>query len=155
MKPARTTSEERSARVQEIKDDLEKTHGSKYNTCQYRLWAEMIFAGVHKDEEEPPQVPMFGTQRKHARASVRGSPDSSVLSDALTGVAVAIRDVLSPQPTKVSTSSPSKAVDLRSKYLQQLKELMSLYEMGALTNTEFQEERSTVVRQMRKLQRDD
>ena len=106
----------------------------------------MIFAGVHEDEEEPPQVPMFGAQRRHARVSLCGSPDGSVLSDALTGVAVAIRDVLRPQPTKVSTASPSKAVDLRSKYVQQLKELMSLYEMGTRTDAKFQEERSTVVR---------
>ena len=54
LKNSRTTSEEKATRVQEIKDELEKKHGSKYNGCQYRLWAEMVFAGVHTDKEEPP-----------------------------------------------------------------------------------------------------
>ena len=60
LKNSCTTSEEKATRVQEIKDEQEKKHGSKYNGCQYRLWAEMVFAGVHTDKEEPPQVPMFG-----------------------------------------------------------------------------------------------
>ena len=28
-----------------------------------------MFAGVHTDKEEPPQVPMFGNQRKHTRTT--------------------------------------------------------------------------------------
>ena len=42
-----------------------------------------------------------------------------------------------------------------SKYIQQLKDLMSLHEMGGLTTEEYEEERCTIVRQMRKLQRDE
>ena len=64
LKNSCTTSEEKATRVQEINDELEKKHGSKYNGCQYRLWAEMVFAGVHTDEVEPSQVPMFGNQCK-------------------------------------------------------------------------------------------
>ena len=44
---------------------------------------------------------------------------------------------------------------MRSKYLQQLKDLMSLHEMGGLTTEEYKEERCITVRQMRKLQRDE
>ena len=58
LKNSRITSEEKATRVQEINDELEKKHGSKYNGCLYRLWAEMVFAGVHTDKEEPPQVPI-------------------------------------------------------------------------------------------------
>ena len=47
LKNSRTTSEEKATKVQEIKDELEKKHGSQYNGCQYRLWAEMVFAGIH------------------------------------------------------------------------------------------------------------
>ena len=43
----------------------------------------MVFAGVHTDKEEPPQVPMFGNQRKHTRTTSNSGTD---LSDALTGV---------------------------------------------------------------------
>ena len=41
--------------------------------------------------KESKKVPMFGAQRK--RASPRGGSPESSLSNALTGVAVAIRDV--------------------------------------------------------------
>ena len=34
------------------------------------LMAEMVFAGVHTDKEEPPQVPMFGNQRKHTYTTI-------------------------------------------------------------------------------------
>ena len=151
----RLSSYEKADQVQKLKTQLEQRHGTEFNTCQYRLWAEMIFAGIHDSMEKPPQVPMFGAQRK--RASPRGGSPESCLSNTLTGVAVAIRDVLSPQPTqsnRMTISSPSKAVDLRSKYLQQLEDVMSLRDMGGLTDEEYQE-RSTIVRQMRKLQRDD
>ena len=69
LKNSRTTSEEKATRVQEIKGELDKKHGSKYNSCQYRLWAEMVFAGVHTDKEDPPQVPMFGNQLRHTRTT--------------------------------------------------------------------------------------
>ena len=150
---SRLSSDEKAAQVQKLKTKLEQRHGTKFNSCQYRLWAEMVFSGIHESMEEPPQVPMFGAQRK--RASPRGGSPDGNLSNALTGVAAAIRDVLSPQPNRISLSSPSKAVDLRSKYLQQLKDVLSLHDMGGLTDEEYEEERSTIVRQMRKLQRDD
>ena len=152
----RLSSDEKADQVQKLKTQQEQRHGTEFNTCQYRLWAEMIVAGIHDSMEKPPEVPMFGAQRK--RASPRGGSPESSLSNTLTGVAVAIRDVLSPQPTqsnRMTISSPSKAVDLRSKYLQQLKDVMSLRDMGGLTDEEYQEERSTIVCQMRKLQRDD
>ena len=46
-------------------------------------------------------------------------------------------------------------MDMCSKYIQQLKDLMSLHEMGGLTTEEYEEERCTIVQQMRKLQRDE
>ena len=53
----------------------------------------MVFAGVHTDKEEPPQVPMFGKQRKHTCTTGNSGTD---LSDALTGVAIAIKNAFSP-----------------------------------------------------------
>ena len=70
LKNSCITSEEKATRVQDLKDELEKKHCSKYNGCQYRLWAEMVFAGVHTDKEEPPQVPMFGNQHKRTRTTI-------------------------------------------------------------------------------------
>ena len=70
LKNSCTTSEEKVTRVQEIKDKLQKKHCSKYNGCQYRLWAKMVFAGVHTDKEEPPQVPTFGNQHKRTHTTI-------------------------------------------------------------------------------------
>ena len=114
----------------------------------------MFFAGVHKDKDEPPHVPMFGSQRKCSTSSNSGTD----LSNALTNVAVAITNALRPDsqrgsPAQSHAFSPSKAVNMRTKYIQQLKDLLSLHEMGGLTTEEYEEERAIVVRQMRKLQR--
>ena len=46
---------------------------------------------------------------------------------------------------------PTKAVNLRGKYIQQLKELVDLREIGALTVEEYEEHRSAVVNHMQKL----
>lgn len=156
QKKTRSTSEEKAMQVQELKGQLEQKHGTKYSGCQYRLWAEMLFAGVHKDMDEAPQVPMFdrGTPRK------RTSSSGTDLSNALTDVAVAIKNAFNPpSPSETCTptstrstySSPRKAADLRSRYIQQLKELASLREIGALTSEEYEAERVTVVKLMREL----
>ena len=89
----------------------------------------MVFAGVHTDKE-PPQVPMFGKQRKHTCTTGNSGTD---LSDALTGVAIAIKNAFSPDSQRDLSKqaiSPSKAMDMRNEYTQQLKDLMSLHEMG-------------------------
>ncbi len=47
--------------------------------------------------------------------------------------------------------SPNKAADLRSKYIRQLKELVELHEIGALSDEEYREQRHAVVGLMRHL----
>ena len=97
--------------------------------------------------DKAPHVPMFGHGVQRKRASSSSGTD---LSDALTGVAEATKNAFSPQgqsemPTlRHSTFSTSKAADLHSKYIQQLKDLMALNEMG--------DQRGTVVQLMHKLQ---
>ena len=81
-----------------------------------------------------------GTQRK--RTSSTSGTDLSIA-----------RTALSPQSqsgTPSSTFSPRKAGDLCAKYIQQLKDLMSVRKMGALPNEKYEAERATVVQQMRK-----
>ena len=57
-------------------------------------------------------------------------------------------------PTTASTNnSPGKAVSLRSKYMEQLRELHSVFDMGALTAAEYEEQRSVIVDLMRQLNR--
>ena len=146
-----STSEERATRVTELKTQLRQKHGPKYSGVQYALWAEMIVGGTHEDMDEPPPVPMFSAQRP------RGKPGSSALTDALTNVADRLVTALSPVPTPTHNppsgilSSPGKSVELRGKYIQQLKDLVNLREIGALTNDEYEEQRLVLVGLMRKL----
>ena len=62
----------------------------------------MVFAGVHKDKEEPPWVPMFGGQRK-CTSTTSTSTSGTDLAEVLTGVAVAIKDAFSPDSQREST----------------------------------------------------
>ena len=52
-------------------------------------------------------------------------------------------------PAKTSSSSPYKVADLRGKYIQQLRELHSLLEAGAINDAEYAEEKETVLKQLK------
>ena len=152
--------EERKTRVNDLKTQLREKHGPQFSGVQYALWAETIVAGTHESLEEPPPVPMFGAQRP--RGHSRGSDN---LTDALTVMADKLATALT-QPSNPSSSgtlsphsssgnvnycSPSKSAELRGKYIHQLKELVNLRGIGALTGEEFQEQRSTIVNLLKKL----
>ena len=59
---------------------LQEKHGSTYNAAQLRLWANMLQTGTHRDNEEPPKVPMFGVTAKTGTKS-------PCLAEALSSVA--------------------------------------------------------------------
>ena len=46
--------------------------------------------------------------------------------------------------TTSSSISPAKLADLRSNYLLQLRDLHSLYESGAISESEFQEQKAPI-----------
>ena len=46
--------------VDDIVAQLQEKHGSQYLPVQYRLWANMLQIGTHRDYSVPPNVPMFG-----------------------------------------------------------------------------------------------
>ena len=52
-------TEERSARVKELKVRLQQHHGSNYSAVQYTLWAEMLVGETHDSLDNPSEVPMF------------------------------------------------------------------------------------------------
>ena len=140
--------EERKEHVEEVKSELREKHGASYTPLQYTLWAEMVAVGTHKSLEDPPQVQMFtGKSRKQ-------KPESE-MSTVFTELAKSVVNVLSPQalahpPTTSGGVSPNKLADIRSKYIQQMRELHSLYELGALTESEFQEQKKPILLQLKK-----
>lgn len=133
-----------------IVSELRERHGTAYSAVQYRLWAEMKIAGTWSSLEEVPPYPMFG-QKKH-----RGLSASGELNEALTGLAKSISVALSPQPStshggSTATRSPTKTANLRSKYMEQLSDLVKLREIGALSNEEYEDQRQVIVDSMRRL----
>ena len=104
----------------------------------------MMVRGTHDSTDEPPPVPMFG-------ANPRGRPSSGNLADAPTEVAGKIASTLSPDGSRQACtsvgnySSATKSVELRGKYTQQLKEMVNLDDIGALTDEGYEEQRSVVV----------
>ena len=135
-----------------IVSELRKLHGTAYSVVQYRFWAEMKVAGTWDSLEDVPPYPMFGEKRR------RGGSASGKLNEALTGLAKSISVALSPCHPSTSpslssspaTRSPTKTANLRSKYMEQLSELLELREIGALSADEY-EERQVIVDSMRSL----
>ena len=97
-----------------------------------------------------PSVPMFTSK------GGRQTP-SSTLTNAFTNMASSIASALSNNqtPTKSSStgssSSPVRVVQMRSQYIQQLKDLHSLFEAGALSEQEYAEEKDSILAQLKKM----
>lgn len=147
-----SAAESKEAERDRILTELREHHGTTYSAVQYRLWAEMKMGHSWDSLETPPPYPMFGGKRH------RGHSASGELNEALTGLAKSIAVALSPQAStshgssSTSTlSSPAKTAHLRSKYMEQLSDLVKLRDIGALTNEEYEEQRQVIVDSMRKL----
>ena len=94
-------------------------------------------AGSHESLEDPPQCPLFGAKRSHGQ--------SNNLAVTLSDLAVKLVNAVSPQTsTNPNPNSPTKLVDPWGKYLQQLKEIVHLRDIGALTAAEYEEHRAVV-----------
>ena len=55
--------------VDEIYAKLSDKHGQQYTAAQYRLWANILQVGTHRDYASPPQVPMFGFNSRSCKGS--------------------------------------------------------------------------------------
>jgi hypothetical protein len=143
-KQAVSALERKNERIEDIVRRLQGQHKDRFSKVQYRLWAEMVDVGTYRSFDTPPSVPMF-------TGGKAGKPNqTSALSHAFTEMASSIATAFSgrgatstPVPNtppsasrNLCTSSPGRLVEIRSKYIQQLKELHLLVEAGALTDQE-------------------
>jgi hypothetical protein len=148
-KKKKTALEIKNERVEEIIKKLIGTHKDKYTKIQYRLWAEMLDVGTHTSYTECPPVPIFNQKRSKST--------SSSLTEAITDIAESISVALGKNSKSrgdmsvCSSSSPFKTVDVQSKYLQQLKELHSLFEAGGITENEYLELKAPILDNMKTL----
>ena len=138
----RKENQHRNEHVEEVKSELREKHGDSYTPLQYTLWVEMICVGTHESFDNTPQVQMFTGKRKQ-------KPDNE-MSTVFTELAKSVVK-MSYRPKPVPTLWwCSKLADLRSKYIHQMRELHSLYELGALTESELQEQKEPILSQLKK-----
>lgn len=120
----------------------------------------MICASIHSSKDDPPNIPAF-----HGCVAKKSRQQSASFSEAITGAAVAITKALNGTSTSesatesaiatphdpVGKNSPGKVVDLRMKYLEQLKYVKELLENNILTEEEFIEQKEIILSAMREL----
>lgn len=131
----RSRYDEKLERIDEMVDELKQKHSNTYNSIQYRVWAETIEAGRHDNLDCPPKGSFFKAQgRKNDTSSTSITPEKA-----------------SSHTAEHLTLTPSKIANLRSTYIQQIKELHNLMEIGAIDNEHFIEQRDVLLKQMDKL----
>ena len=145
--------EEKESDVDTIFQDLQETHEGDYDAPRLRLWSRMIATGIHNDYHNPPNIPAFtGTSAKRTR--------KDNLSQALSTAAVAVVDAIKDNksaacettPSSSSTSlSPDIMADVRMKNYQQLRYLHTLFDDGIISESEFSEQKETILSSVRKL----
>ena len=141
--------------VDSVFKQLKEKHDTEFSTPQLRLWARMVTNNLYDDLEEPPKIPAFtSTPKRSHQPSV---------SSAINGAAIAITKALggnvkeneatnSPVNSPGSVCvSPGKVVELRMKNYEQLRYLQSLFEDGILSQTEYTEQKHTILDSLRKL----
>ena len=140
--------------VDEIFSKLSDKHGQQYTAAQYRLWANMLQVGTHRDYASLPQVPMFGF---NSRSSKGSGSEGNLVSCVIEGFARALKGQSgrSSPPSTASHApratlddmgvSPIKCATLRSQYIEQLKQLHQLLELTAVTKEEYEQQKDIIL----------
>lgn len=141
-------SQEREEQLDSTFNSLKAKHNDKYTLPQMRLWSRMICSGMHDDMDNPPDIPAFTANTK--------KPRKESLAEAISGAATTfvkalngpnIKDLASEMKSQpVSTGiSPSKAIELRMKNLEQLRYLQNLFEDSILNEKEYSEQNNNIL----------
>ncbi len=159
----------REARENEEKEILtklsEKHDGGKYSEPQLRLWAKLIRTGAHADYEQPPNVPLI-TGEATTSKRVKTSPTQDLhgaITNAATAFATALRSPTPPTNAGSSSTkkqarsvlptglSPGTRATLRRSHYQDLGTLKELHENSVLTSDEFEEQKQSILAELRKV----
>ena len=139
--------------VEDYYQELKEKHGSSFSVPQLWLWAKMFYCGTHYSLESPPPLPVIvGNQPKKTRKDAL----TEVMVDAASAFTKAMK---SPSPVSPKSSpnrprmgiSPGKAVELKSKNLEQLRNIQQLFEENVLTAEEYTEQKQIVLDSIRKI----
>lgn len=132
---------EKLERVDETINTLKSKHGVVFTNIQYRVWAEAIDIGNHDSFDSPPKGSFFksqGRKSKSATASTAGTQSTSTSTES------------EGTPESTLSLTPQKAAQLKSTYIQQIKELHTL-QLGAITGDHFTKQRDILLEQMTKM----
>lgn len=146
------SSKNKRPRKQPKGKSLEKTierlrsiHEDKWGLGEYRLWATALERGHHSSYQEPPDYPVFSNTSKKRTKS------ASELTQALTEVAsVFLKSSRSDVSSHAEQASADKATYNRTELLKQMQMLSELYQSGALSKEEFEEQKKNVLRDISK-----
>ena len=114
------------AKIDEIYQSLDKTHGSLYTPEQKRAWAHMIDLGKHSSQAIPPNKRFF--------QKCTGADASCSITD-----------------TGGSSKSPGKKVKIRSECIDQLQKWHDLLNCGAITQNQYDEFQDKILKDIRDL----
>ena len=128
-------------RVDETIDTLKSKHGLMYTNIQYRVWAEAIDSGNHDSFDSPPKGSFFKSQGRKSKSTTSTSGSHSTSTS-----------IECQESESTLSLTPQKAAQLKSTYIQQIKELHTLQELGAITGDHFIKQRDILLEQMTKMQ---
>ena len=119
--------------------------------------------GKHQSKEEPPCGPIWGNQKPANNR--KKDADSSVdkMASAFTHMAHTVASAINP-PVKANTPTksphlsrsevgiaPGRRIELQEKLFKQIDMLHQMYERGAITSSQFEDRRESLLMQMDKL----
>ena len=155
--------ESKTQRVDSLANELGEKHGKRFSKIQYKLWVEALDVGKHQSKEEPPRGPIWGDQ-KTTKNTKKGTDSVDAMASAFTHMANTVATALSPPekaqtptkpPSHLSHSevgiSPGRRIELQEKLFKQIDMLHKMYERGAITGSQFESRRESLLTQMDKL----
>ena len=110
------------ALVDDIYEELQAKHKSKYSPEQLRTWAHLLQMGKHGSYEEPPDKPFF-REKKPSAVNI---------------------------PTQPAGISPGK-VNMRTELINQLQKWYQLLETGAISQAQYAELKDTILLDIKEL----
>ena len=158
--------ESKVRRVDLLANELGEKHGKRFTKIQYKLWAEALDVGKHQSKEDPPRGPIWGEQ-KPTKNTKKSTDSVDTMASAFTHMANTVVSALSTAPpvhVKANTPtkpphlchsevgiSPGRRIELQEKLFKQIDMLHQMYERGAITASQFENRRESLLAQMDKL----
>ena len=165
-KSSKSAASKKDERIDELIDKIRGSLSSEnlFIAPQIRIWADMVDVGTHSSLSTPPKIPALGfkntkkptvteklTESVSAMASSFGSL-SSVMSPQAAGSFISVTSASVPQPINAGRScldtTPGRKSKLRGECIEQIKQLKELFDLGAISEEEYNEKKNVILSQI-------